>query len=425
LVAQMEPSASSQFFGAGGQLLLKYSPVFFVALVVSLVATPLFGRLAARLGVVDRPSGRKLHARQVPYLGGLAMLVGWLTAVVVGAVLFLGEIPGMRGPLIGIVVGTVIATAVGLLDDVVDLPPLVKVIGQLVAALVLLAAGVGAGLVGTSVPLHALGLDLEPGTIRVASLSVSLFLVIGICNSANLLDGMDGLCSGVIGIMVAALLAVSLFLSLRGADLVYDPTRMIISLALMGVVLGFIPYNFNPASIFMGDAGSMLLGFNMAALLLLMGDRVPTSRFFWSALVVFGLPAFDTVLAIIRRVSAGRSPFAPDANHLHHQLIRQGLTVRQAVSLLYLMATLFAIVGLLMVHIRLRYGMLLLLGIGLGLGQLTVSFRLHRYELLAGVDGSALADLPRDDGDGARRSGAGGDGSATSADGRGESGVAT
>jgi UDP-GlcNAc:undecaprenyl-phosphate GlcNAc-1-phosphate transferase len=414
----MEPSASSQFFGAGGQLLLKYSPVFFIALVVSLVATPLFGRLAARLGVVDRPSGRKLHARQVPYLGGGAMLLGWLTAVGVGAVLFLSEIPGMYAPLMGIMVGTVIVTVIGLLDDVVDLPPLAKLVGQVVAALVLLAAGVGAGLVRTSVPLHALGLDLEPGTIRVVSLSASLLLVIAVCNSANLLDGLDGLCSGVIGIMVAALLAVSLFLSLRGADLVYDPTRMIMSLALMGVVLGFIPYNFNPASIFMGDAGSMLLGFNVAALLLLMGDRVPTSRFFWSALVVFGLPAFDTVLAIIRRVSAGRSPFAPDANHLHHQLIRQGLTVRQAVSLLYLTATLFAIVGLLMVHIRLRYGFLLLLGIGLGLGQLTVSFRLHRYESRAGVDRSALAELSRDDGDGERRP-SGDGGSAASADDRG------
>jgi len=420
LVAEMEPSASSQFFGAGGQLLLEYSPVFFVALVVSLVATPLFGRLATRLGVVDRPSGRKLHARQVPYLGGLAMLLGWLAAVVLGAVLFLAEIPGMRGPLVGIVVGTVIATVIGLLDDVVDLPPLAKLMGQLVAALALLAGGVGAGLVRTSLPLHALGLDLEPGTIRAASLSVSLFLVIGVCNSANLLDGLDGLCSGVIGIMVAALLVVSLFLSLLGADLVYDPTRMIISLALMGAVLGFIPYNFNPASIFMGDAGSMLLGFNVAALLLLMGDRVPTSRFFWSALVVFGLPAFDTFLAVIRRVSAGRSPFAPDANHLHHQLLRQGLTVRQAVSLLYLMATLFAIVGLLMIHIRLRYGFLLLLGIGLGLGLLTVSFRLHRYESRVGVGGPELLEAPRDEGAPLSEPGGGERGLETSADGRGD-----
>jgi len=398
LAAEMEAGASSQFLGAGGQLLLRYSPVFFAALVVSLVATPLFGRLGRALGVVDRPSGRKLHARQVPYLGGLAMLLAWLTAVVVGAALFLTDTAGMQGPLIGIALGTVIATLIGLLDDVVDLPPLVKLVGQVVAALVLVGAGVGAGLVRTSVPLHALGLELEPGTIRVASLSVSLFLVIAVCNSANLLDGLDGLCSGVIAIMVAALLVVSLFLRLLRADLVYDPTRMIVSLALMGAVLGFIPYNFNPASIFMGDAGSMLLGFNVAALLLLMGDRVPTSRFFWPALVVCGLPAFDTLLAVIRRVSAGRSPFAPDANHLHHQLIRQGLTVRQAVSVLYLTAMLFAIVGLLMVHIRLRYGFLLLMGIGLGLGLLTVSFRLHRYESRAGVDGAAMLELPRDEG---------------------------
>lgn len=372
MLAQRSP----EFVQSVPQILRAYAPVFLVALVVSLAATPVFAWVARTLGVVDRPSGRKIHRREVPYLGGLAMLLSWLVAVVVGARLHLTALPGMTGPILGIVIGAVVATVVGLLDDLLDLPPLLKLAGQLAAGFILLGVGrVGMGIMVTSLPF---GLDVGPQVLRFASISLSLFVVLGMCNAANLMDGLDGLCSGVILIIVSTLMVVSLLLTMTRSDIVYDPTRMIISLALLGAVVGFVPYNFNPASIFMGDAGSMLLGFNAAVLCLLLGERVPTQRFFWAALVVFGLPAFDTLVAMIRRMGAGKNPFRPDAYHLHHQLIRQGLTVRQAVSILYLLAMLFSVAGLLMIWIRLRYSLILLAAIGFNLLLLTTSFGLHK-----------------------------------------------
>ena len=292
MLAQRSP----EFVQSVPQILRAYAPVFLVALVVSLAATPVFAWVARTLGVVDRPSGRKIHRREVPYLGGLAMLLSWLVAVVVGARLHLTALPGMTGPILGIVIGAVVATVVGLLDDLLDLPPLLKLAGQLAAGFILLGVGrVGMGIMVTSLPF---GLDVGPQVLRFASISLSLFVVLGMCNAANLMDGLDGLCSGVILIIVSTLMVVSLLLTMTRSDIVYDPTRMIISLALLGAVVGFVPYNFNPASIFMGDAGSMLLGFNAAVLCLLLGERVPTQRFFWAALLVFGLPAFDTLVAM-------------------------------------------------------------------------------------------------------------------------------
>ena len=389
------PILAVPIFGEVGDLLFEYLPVFVTALLISLAATPVFAKVAKTLGIVDRPSGRKIHQRAVPYLGGLAILLGWLVAVVVGAKLHLLG-PGMRVPITGIVVGVLIATLTGLLDDLIDLPPVLKVAGQMAAAFALLATGVGSGIIEASIPLSALGLDLGPVAVRYASIVFSLFIVLAMCNAANLLDGLDGLCSGVNVIMVSTMMVISLYLTLGGMDIVYDPTRMIVSLALLGAVIGFIPYNYNPASIFMGDAGSMMIGFSAAALLLLLGDRVPTSRYFWAAAVVFGLPAFDTLLAMVRRILAGRSPFIADANHLHHQLIRQGLTVRQAVSILYLIASIFAILGFLMLQIRLRYSVLILGAIGLNLLLLTVSFRLHRMDPPTQVSEATAAGLPRE-----------------------------
>jgi len=170
---------------------------------------------------------------------------------------------------------------------------------------------------------------------------------------------------------------------------------MIVCLAILGAILGFLPYNFNPASVFMGDAGSMLLGFTCAAIFLLLGENAPNIRWFYAALLVFGLPAMDTALAIFRRVRAGQSPVSGDAHHLHHQLIRQGLTVRQAVALLYVLAAFFALAGLVLIMIRFRYGLVLVAFVVAIVGLVTASFRLHRMGPTDRVTDETIRQLPK------------------------------
>jgi UDP-GlcNAc:undecaprenyl-phosphate GlcNAc-1-phosphate transferase len=375
-----------------GQTLSDYLWVFLVAMAISLAATPVFARIAEALGIVDQPVGRKVHKRPTPYLGGLAMLAGWLVAVVLGSLAFLTE-SHQKGPIIGIVVGATIATGIGLLDDLTDVRPIVKLCGQLMAAYALILSGVGLQI--AHVFLEPMNVVLPPKIMIAVSAAMSVLVVLAVCNSVNLLDGLDGLCSGVNVIMVSALTVLAISLARYGQDSVYDPTRMIVCLAVLGAILGFLPYNFNPATIFMGDAGSMLLGFTAAAIFLLLGEKAPTLRWFYASLLVFGLPAMDTTLAIIRRVAAGKSPMAPDAHHLHHQLIRQGLTVRQAVALLYVLASFFAVAGLMIIMLRLRYS-LVLVGFVFGVMALvTTSFQLHKMGPVDRITDETIRRLPK------------------------------
>jgi UDP-GlcNAc:undecaprenyl-phosphate GlcNAc-1-phosphate transferase len=374
------------------QVVSDYLWVFLVAMAISMAATPLFARIARALDIVDRPSDRKVHKEATPYLGGLAILAAWLVAVVLGSLVFLSN-PGEKGPIIGIVIGATIATVVGLLDDLTDLKPVTKVAGQLIAAYVLVFSGVGLEISKTF--LEPLGLHPSSQVAMAGSAAFSVLIVLAMCNSVNLLDGLDGLCSGVIVIMVSALAVLAITLARIGFDDVYDPTRMIVCFAILGAILGFLPYNFNPASIFMGDAGSMLLGFVAASVFILLGENAPYIRYFYAALLVFGLPAMDTGLAIFRRVMAGRSPISADAFHLHHQLIRQGLTVRQTVALLYVLAAFFALAGLVMVMIRLRYAVFLVLFVASIMGMVIFAFRLHTMGSPSRLSDETIRQLPK------------------------------
>ena len=160
--------------------------------------------------------------------------------------------------------------------------------------------------------------------------------IISTCNATNLLDGLDGLCSGVTGVMSIGYLILALYLATQMINTeispTLDPTRITLSLALLGAVMGFLPYNFNPASIFMGDTGSMFLGYICGAMMLLFAQK-GTIRWFLSAIIIFGLPMMDTLLAIVRRKLNKKKIFSPDSNHFHHFLVKKGLSVRKAVLL--------------------------------------------------------------------------------------------
>ena len=356
------------------QVLSPYVYVFTGAWLMAFVMTPIMRRLALRNGIVDWPDlARKHHREPVAYLGGVAVFLGWAAGVMIS----FNTVPHSSTPEltlgavhfpISIILGALLIAIVGLFDDVYGVSPRVKVGGQLIAAAMLAGQTVGTNLASglfTSIG-ETWGFDPTgiPGFDQIVywlgALIVVVF-VLGGCNAANLLDGLDGLAGGVTGIVAAGLtfIAVALAMGLYGTDGAYspfemDPVRVVTCLALLGAVLGFLPYNFHPANIFMGDTGSMLLGYLCVSTILLFAEK-GDSRLVMAAMIVFAVPIIDTAMAIIRRKSKGQPIFSPDNYHLHHQLVRAGFSVRQSVVLLYILAMGFAVLGSLLIFIRLRY----------------------------------------------------------------------
>jgi UDP-GlcNAc:undecaprenyl-phosphate/decaprenyl-phosphate GlcNAc-1-phosphate transferase len=200
----------------------------------------------------------------------------------------------------------------------------------------------------------------EPFFPRWLSMAIScvvvVFIVVSCCNAANLMDGLDGLCGGVTAIISAGLLFVAVHLATTGSAMNsnLDGTRVVLALALLGAVLGFVPYNFNPASIFMGDTGSMFLGFCCAVMIILMGQG-QHPKWFLAAMVIFAFPVLDTALAFVRRYVNHRPIFSPDRFHFHHQLVARGFSIKQTVLISYSLAISFALLGSMIVYLRTRF----------------------------------------------------------------------
>ena len=355
-------------FEASPQSLTAYMGVFFVAFLGAIVSTPIMRRLAMKNGVIDWPDlKRKNHRLPVAYLGGVAIFLGWFLGVCFS---FLSSTvqPGLlesgtrtQAFPLAIVLGAVAITVTGLFDDVYGIRARVKIGGQLFAAAALTWEHVGFDL--TESIFAVVGLSpAAPIVYFATTFGVALF-VIGGCNAVNLIDGLDGLASGVVAIGMASLLLVAM-LAGDGNALVslQNPTRFVLCLAALGAILGFLPYNFCPARIFMGDAGSLLLGFLMVTAILLFGDAGGQSlRLTVAGLIIFGVPLTDTSLAVVRRWMRGQNIFAPDNQHLHHLLRKTGLSVRKSVLAMYAMAILFAAVGVAVVafEVPLQYALAL------------------------------------------------------------------
>ncbi|MHC4996953.1 MAG: glycosyltransferase family 4 protein [Planctomycetota bacterium] len=363
------------------RVLSPYMVVFLVAWIGAIIATPIMRAVAFRYGILDRPDqGRKHHTQAIAYLGGVAILIGWLAGVFSSSFIephtSTAEAPiaSINFP-ISILLGAVVITFVGLLDDVIDFKPAYKITGQLVAAGILVYSGMGTQLGAGIVTSLSASANVDPETIRAIGGGVAVLdpafligsgivvaLVLGCSNSTNLLDGLDGLASGVIAIagfgltVIAVCLAMGIYEN-QAYSLLGDPIRLVACMALLGAVLGFLPYNFHPANIFMGDAGSMLLGYLGASTILLFGGSGDPDalKLLTAGLVVFAVPIIDTVLAIARRHSLGMPLFGADNFHMHHQFIREGFTVRQAVAVLYVMSIGFMLFGCSLLFLRFRY----------------------------------------------------------------------
>ena len=353
-----------------GEVIRHYWPILPVAFAVALAATPICRKLALRWGIVDVPDNDvKTHAVPTAYLGGFGILAGVLAGLAVGFWILINReshvtagVAGQTGGydarfqdwriLAGIGLGAVIACIVGVLDDIYDIKPWQKLLGQAVAAAVLLIVGVCPNLVHLFGYIH---IDLPESVNIIFGAPIVLFFILGATNSLNLLDGLDGLCAGVTAIIMGAFLLLALSLATWDHSPVGDPVRLIVCLALFGGTLGFLPLNRHPARIFMGDAGSMLLGFIAGTVMILFTERM--GRWSVGAIIIFGLPILDTAVALVRRFINKRPLFISDRGHIYDQFMDRGLSLKRTVGLSYLLATVYAILGLTVAQIRFRYAL--------------------------------------------------------------------
>jgi len=338
-------------------LLNSYAWVFVAAFLVALLSTPLIRRIALAANVTDHPDDeRKAHQYPVAYLGGLAVFLALIVAIAMSYVFSDGVAARYRHVPLAVVLGMVAITVTGLADDVWGWHPRLKVAGQLVAAAALAYFDVGvqvakgllqpiAAVMGREdllflVPLPGVG-DLPIDVVYWTGTAIIAVFVLGGCNAANLLDGLDGLLSGVVAIVALGLLCICVLMPLEPDSLA--GARIILCVALLGAVLGFLPHNFNPATIFLGDCGSHLLGYTCVVIILMLGEHGQTHLVF-AGLIIFSVPIMDTTLAIIRRWLAGTSMSAADDEHMHHQL-KRALGVKRAVFAIYGIGFAFAVMG--------------------------------------------------------------------------------
>ena len=342
---------------------LQFWPVLVLSFVSALIATWLCKNIAIRLGIVDEPDNLvKTHKASVAYLGGIGILVG-LTAGILVAIYCLGgreHLPKTFRWLIGVLAGCSIACFIGLADDILDMKPYQKMLGQIVAAVILVAAGIRPSLSF----LHAyFGWNIADNIEIILGIPIVIAFVLGATNSLNLLDGLDGLCAGVTVIITAALLVLAIHLGTWASSTVGgDSVRVIVCLGLLGAVCGFLPFNRHPAKIFMGDAGSMLLGFVVAALMILFAEKAV--RWWIASVVVFGLPILDTAVALLRRLLNHKPLFVSDRGHIYDQMIDRGIPLTKTVAICYGLAAMYALIGLglsLRTKIRARYALIIYL----------------------------------------------------------------
>lgn len=292
-------------------MLSAYGFPFLLAMFVSYVLTPYIKKLAFKIGAIDKPDNRKVHKKIMPRLGGLAIYIAFMA----GAVASLE----MTWDIIGILLGGTVIVAIGILDDKYQLPAKVKLLGQIAAACVLVLFDIRIEWINNPFGGYYY-LDL-------LSIPLTIFWVISFTNVVNLIDGLDGLAAGVSAIASVTVILVSVQMGYYHVA--------VMTAALAGGIVGFIRYNFNPATIFMGDTGSMFIGYMLAAISVYGAVKTAATVALIVPAIALGLPIMDTAFAIMRRYSNGKPIFQPDKGHLHHRLLAMGMNQKQAVLLMY------------------------------------------------------------------------------------------
>lgn len=294
----------------------------FTCLIISTIATPLVKKLAIKIGAVDQPDERKVHVKLMPRLGGLAIFVSFL----IGFLLFF---PGEEKAW-PIILGALIIVITGVIDDMKGVSPKVKMLGQLLAAIAVVAGGIQIEYV--TLPFSG-RIEFE-----FLAIPITIIWILAITNAINLIDGLDGLAAGVSSI---ALITISGLAITMGNDV-----TALIGMMLLGSTVGFLFYNFHPAKIFMGDTGSLFLGY-MISVISIMGLYKNVTLFSLIVpIIILAVPIIDTLFAIIRRVVNKKPLSAPDKYHLHHRLLRLGFSHKQSVLLIYFLSAIFSLAAL-------------------------------------------------------------------------------
>ncbi len=318
------------------RILQTYIVAFTIALAVAYFVTPHVMNLAIKVGAIDAPDERKVHKGMIPRMGGLAIYAAFILAVLASM--------HINREVMGLLVGGTVILIVGIIDDLKPLPAKVKLLGQIVAASVLVMFDIRIDWL-----TNPFGDMLY---VDYLAIPLTIMWVVSLTNTVNLIDGLDGLAAGVSTIASVTILLVALQQNFW--------TVAILTAALAGSALGFLQHNFNPAKIFMGDTGSMFLGYMLAAISILGAVKSAATIALIVPIVALGLPILDTAFAIIRRYMSGRPIFKPDKGHLHHRLLEMGLTQKQAVLLMYVISGCLGLSAIALTEVNKTFGMLII-----------------------------------------------------------------
>lgn len=303
-------------------VVLTSALAFLSALAVAFATTPIVKSFAYKIGAVDVPKdSRRMHTHPIPRVGGLAIFLGFIVSV-----LIFGR---MDGEMKSILLGAVIIVLLGIVDDVVALKPGIKFVGQIAAAIIPIVANVRISLLTNP---FAPDKSIHLGWL---SIPITILWIVGMTNAVNFIDGLDGLACGVSSIASLTVFTIALLVS--------EPYVAIVMAALAGACFGFLPYNLNPAQIFMGDTGSMFLGYMLATISITGLFKLYAMISFLVPFIILGLPIFDTGFAIIRRLLKGQSPLKADRGHIHHKLVDMGFDQKQSVAILYAVSVLLGL----------------------------------------------------------------------------------
>lgn len=305
-----------------GELMYTLLLIIF-SMIVSLILTPIVIKVSHKLGIVDQPNFRKVHTKPISVLGGTVILISFLVGIWLGHPIETEVKP--------LVIGSVLIYLVGLIDDIYDLKPIIKLLGQVIAALVVVYYGVTIDFI--SLPI---GLTIHFGILGIP---ITVIWIVAITNAINLIDGLDGLASGV---SMIALMTIG-FIAILQANIFI----MMICSVLIGALLGFLFFNFHPAKIFLGDSGALLVGF-IVGFLSLLGFKNITFVSLFFPIVILAVPFIDTLFAMIRRVKKGQHIMQADKSHLHHKFLELGYSHRQTVLLIYSIALLFSLASIIL-----------------------------------------------------------------------------
>ncbi|MFC1590819.1 glycosyltransferase family 4 protein [Candidatus Omnitrophota bacterium] len=325
-----------------------YISIFLISLFISFLLTPVMRRLSIKNNWTDKPNQRKINKKPVPLLGGIAIFTAF--AVSVSLLMFRGSFSGSLSKMIGFLGGSFIIILVGIEDDLRGITARRKLFYQIAAAAI--AAISGFMIIDVS---HPLGHTFQAPAFL--SIGLTIFWIVSFTNAVNLLDGMDGLASGIVAIIAGSLF----FAAIKSGNVLVA----VLSIGIIGSALGFLPYNFYPAKIFMGDTGSMFLGFSIALISLEGAHKGSALITLLIPIIAMGVPIVDTLLSILRRLVKGNAVFKADKEHIHHKLLFLGNSQREVVIRLYFLTACFGMIAISLASIRGVWAFLALAATGL------------------------------------------------------------